>query len=181
MSRAGARARLQERMRLYLVAPGAVPESSDGDLVGAWARGAASAPAAIWDRFYPMVRRVLCRSLGPRQDVEDLVQEVFLRLYRKLPALRDPTALRGFVLSITMHVVQTELRNRWIRRWLGLSDDGTLPDVAADDPDPDHEGREALRRFYAVLDRLSAGDRAAFVLRHVEELELVDVAGALRV
>jgi len=32
-----------------------------------------------------------------------------------------------------------------------------------------------------VLDRLSAADRAAFVLRHVEELELVDVAGALRV
>jgi RNA polymerase sigma-70 factor (ECF subfamily) len=166
-------------MRLRLVAPDARPESTDADLVAAWARGSAAASAAIWDRFYPMVRRVLCRTMGPGHDMEDLAQEVFLRLFRKLPALRDPAALRSFVLSITTHVVQGELRGRWLRRWLGLARDGALPESESDQAD--HDAREALDRFYRILDRLGAKDRTAFVLRHVEEVELTDVAGALGV
>jgi RNA polymerase sigma-70 factor (ECF subfamily) len=168
-------------MRLFLVAPAKAPTDSDADadLVASWARGSAGAAAAIWDRFYPVVRRVLCRAMGPGHDVEDLVQEVFLRLFRKLPALRDASALRSFALSITTHVIKDELRGRWIRRWLGLARDGTLPDTRADDTD--HDAREALRRFYDILDRLSARDRTAFVLRHVEELDLTEVAGALGV
>jgi RNA polymerase sigma-70 factor (ECF subfamily) len=166
-------------IRLFLVGSEAMPESTDADLVAAWGRGNPSASSAIWGRFYPLVRRVLCRSMGPGQDVDDLIQEVFLRLFRKLPSLRDPAALRSFVLSIATHVVQGELRGRWFRRWLGLSSDGKLPEGTADDPD--HEAREALDRFYGILDRLSAKDRATFVLRHVEELELTDVAGALGV
>jgi RNA polymerase sigma-70 factor (ECF subfamily) len=117
--------------------------------------------------------------VGPAEDVEDLVQEVFLRLYRKLDSLRDPSSLRSFVLCITTRVVQTELRVRWFRRWLGLSSDGELPDHAAEAPDL--EARDALARFYRILDRLSAKHRSAFVLRYVEGLELTEVAGAMGV
>ena len=41
------------------------------------------------------------------------------------------------------------------------------------------EGREALDRFYKILDRLSPKHRSAFVLRYVEGLDLADVAEAL--
>jgi RNA polymerase sigma-70 factor (ECF subfamily) len=165
--------------RLYLVGSQALRDASDAELVDAFLRSDLRAPSALWDRFYPLVRRVLARAVGPGQDVEDLVQEVFLRLYRKLPALRDPSSLKSFVLSIATRVVQTELRVRWFRRWLGLFDDGELPEHAADDTDL--EAREALDRFYRILDRMSAKHRTAFVLRYVEGLELVDVAEALGV
>jgi RNA polymerase sigma-70 factor (ECF subfamily) len=165
--------------RLYLVTDDVRPERSDVELVSAFLRNEAGAPGEVWDRFYPLVRRILARAVGPHHDVEDMVQEVFLRLYRKLPTLRDPSSLRSFVLSIAMRVIQTELRVRWVRRWLGLFDDGELPDRASDDTDLD--AREALDRFYQILDRLSPKHRAAFVLRYVEGLELVDVADALDV
>jgi RNA polymerase sigma-70 factor (ECF subfamily) len=165
--------------RLYLVGSEPLREAPEAELVAAFVRGDHRASAAIWDRYYPLVRRILARAVGPGQDVEDLVQEVFLRLYRKLETLRDPSSLKSFVLSITTRVIQTELRVRWFRRWLGLFDDGELPDSAA--ASEDLEAREALDRFYKILDKLSTKHRAAFVLRYVEGLELQDVANALGV
>jgi RNA polymerase sigma-70 factor (ECF subfamily) len=126
-----------------------------------------------------MVRRILFRGLGPGQEIEDLVQEAFLRLFRKLPELREVEACRGFVVTITTRVLQSELRSRWLRRWLGLSADGTVPERA--DEGVDLEARDALARFYGLLDRLSAPQRTAFVLRHIEGLELTEVAAAVGV
>ena len=45
---------------------------------------------------------------------------------------------------------------------------------------PDTDAREALARFYKILDRVNATDRSAFVLRFMEGLELTEVAAALK-
>jgi RNA polymerase sigma-70 factor (ECF subfamily) len=152
------------------------PQRSDVELVAAFTRDEAWASAAIWERYHPLVRRILCRAAGPAADVDDLIQEVFIRLYRKLPGLRDAAALRGFVLAITTRVVQGELRSRWIRRWLRMSDDGGVPERAGEDTD--HEARAALARFYAILDGLKPRHRMVFALRCIEGLELTEVAAA---
>jgi RNA polymerase sigma-70 factor (ECF subfamily) len=152
------------------------PQRPDAELVASFLRGEAWASAAIFERYHPLVRRILCRAAGPTADVDDSIQEVFIRLYRKLPTLREPSALRSFVLAITTRVVQGELRGRWIRRWLRLSDDGAVPEPAGDDAD--HEGREALARFYAILDGLKPRHRMVFALRCIEGLELTEVAAA---
>ena len=164
---------------LTLVTRGAGEARQDSDLVAAFLREDPSASAEIWERYYPLVRRIAFRSMGPRHDLDDLVQEVFLRLFRKLPSLRDPASLRAFVLAITVRVIKGEQRLRWIKRWLGLFDDGQAPE--REGHTPDLEAREALTRFYAILGGLRPTHRAAFVLRHVEGLELTDVAAVLGV
>jgi RNA polymerase sigma-70 factor (ECF subfamily) len=165
--------------RLYSMSEKVRPAQSDADLIAGCLRGEGWATAALWERTYPLVHRILCRAVGPGQEVDDLLQEVFIRFFRKLPTLRDPGALRGFVLSIVTRVVQSELRARWIKRWLRLSDDGALPEQAGDDVD--HEARQALARFYAILDGLGPKHRTVFVLRCIEGLELVEVAQAVGV
>jgi RNA polymerase sigma-70 factor (ECF subfamily) len=164
--------------RLFLVNDVRAPHT-DADLVAGYLRGEEWAAAALWDRFAPLVRRILFRAMGPGHDIEDLVQETFLRLYRKLPGLRETDALKSFVVTIATRVLQTELRSRWFRRWLGLSDDGAVPEQAA--PGADLDARAALARFYGLLDRLAPQQRAAFVLRHIEGLELTEVSAALGV
>jgi RNA polymerase sigma-70 factor (ECF subfamily) len=173
----------EPRGRLYLVRDAAKAEPRDADLVAAYLRKDVWAPAAIWGRYYPLVRRIAFRASGPGRDVDDIVQEVFLRLFRRLPGLRDPAALRAFVLAITVRVIKGDQRVRWLKRWLGLFQDGDTPEDLDDDGRGvvDHEAREALGRFYAILDRLSPKHRTAFVLRYVENLELSDVAIALGV
>ncbi len=152
-------------------------KAEDAQLVAAALSGDDRAAEAIWDRFSPLVRSIARRSLGPSSDVSDLVQDAFLQLFRTLSELRDPLALRSFLIGITLRVIGTELRKRRVRRWLRLTDTGTVPEVAALADDP--EAREALRRLYAALDRVSDEERLVFVLRHIQGLELTEVAAAL--
>jgi RNA polymerase sigma-70 factor (ECF subfamily) len=150
----------------------------DAAVARALGEGSAAAAATVWDRYSGLVRGILRRSIGPDADVEDAVQEVFLRFFRQVGGLRDPGALRPFLIGITLHVVGTELRRRRVRRWLRLTPDGILPEPASDGDDG-REARAALRRLYAILDRLDDAGRLTFVLRHVEGMELTEVAAAL--
>jgi RNA polymerase sigma-70 factor (ECF subfamily) len=119
------------------------------------------------------------RAVGPSQDVEDLVQDVFAGFFRNIGTLRDPALLRPFLVGITLRTVRTALRKRRVRRWLRLSDDGSVPEVPS--APGDARTREAVRRLYAILDELSDRARLAFVLRHSEGYELTETATALRV
>ena len=153
----------------------------DAMLASMAAEGDAEAHTAIWDRYAPLVRGIVRRSIGPESDVEDLVQEVFLRFYRNLSLLRNPGALRSFIFAISLRVTISELRSRRVRRWLRLTDNGAQPTCARCVPPADFEAREAVSGLYTILDRLDPRDRMAFVLYHVEGLELTEVAEGLGV
>ena len=137
------------------------------------------AATLVWDRYSGLVRGVLHRSLGPGHDVEDLLQDVFVGFFKNVASLRDVGSLRPFLVGIAMRTALTELRKRSVRRWLRLTSDGVLPEVAAPDEDP--RAKEAVRRLYAVLDELSGRERLAFVLRHAEGNELTETAALLGV
>jgi RNA polymerase sigma-70 factor (ECF subfamily) len=158
---------------------GKSPGLRDSDLVAALGRGEPWAAEEVWDRYAASVRRLMGRALGPRPEVEDLTQEAFMRVFSRIGTLREANALREFVLVIAVNVLKRELRHRWVRRRVLLSDSGSVPDVEGPSSDP--EAREALARCYAILDKLGARERAAFVLRYMEERTLDEVAAALDV
>jgi RNA polymerase sigma-70 factor (ECF subfamily) len=139
--------------------------------------GDARAPREIWRRFAPLVRRIVNRGLGWNYDVEDIVQNIFLKFFEKLPALRDPEALRAFLVSISARIVRYELRRRRIRSLLVLSPSPELMEACAVSADTD--SRQALHRLHVLLGRLSVRERKAFVLRFVDGLELEETAEAL--
>jgi RNA polymerase sigma-70 factor (ECF subfamily) len=133
----------------------------------------------VWDRYHELVRGVIYRCVGPGHDVEDLVQDTFVGFFRNVATLRDGSLLRPFLVSIAIRSAKTALRKKRVRRWLQLSDDGMLPEVAVDDGDS--RAKEAVRRLFGVFDELSDRDRLAFVLRHAEGYELTETAAALGV
>jgi RNA polymerase sigma-70 factor (ECF subfamily) len=154
-----------------------LPALDDGALARALVTGHPGAGAAAWRRFAPLVRRLLARVLGPGDEIEDHLHETFVRLLRSVSDIREPSQLSSFVVGITMRVAWNELRRRRLRRWLRLTDTGALPELGADVAD--HAAREALRRLYAVLDRLDDRSRGLFVLRYVEGLGLAEISRAL--
>jgi RNA polymerase sigma-70 factor (ECF subfamily) len=144
----------------------------------AWA-GDRRAHVAIWRKYTVLVRSKIGRSIGG-QDAEDHVQEVFLRLFEYLSQLRDPTALRSFIIGITLRVAGTELRRRRCRWWLSLTPTGELPDPQpwADDGS---DMREVMGRLLAVLGKLTPHSSRVFELRYIEEKELADVAKTMNI
>jgi RNA polymerase sigma-70 factor, ECF subfamily len=155
------------------------PRDETNALVEALGRGEPWAAEEVWDRHAGIVRRLMVRALGPRPEVDDLTQEVFMRVFSRIGSLRAAGALREFVIAVAVNVLKRELRRRWVRRRVLLSKTGSVPDMEAPGANP--EAREALARCYAILDKLGARERAAFVLRYMEEATIEEVAKALAV
>jgi RNA polymerase sigma-70 factor (ECF subfamily) len=156
-----------------------IADAADLVLVGAALAGDKRAPREIWRRFAPLVRRIVRRGLRADNDVEDVVQNVFLTFFEKLPGLRDPEALRAFLVSISARTVRHERRRRRTRGLLVLSSSPERMGPCAVLADTD--SRQALYRLRMILDRLSARERDAFVLRFVGGFELEETAEALHV
>jgi hypothetical protein len=76
-------------------------DADDAILARAAFVGQVWAQREIWFRFAPMVYGLFRRVLRQRPDHDDLTQEVFLRVFRKLHTLEKASALRSFVYSGT--------------------------------------------------------------------------------
>jgi RNA polymerase sigma-70 factor (ECF subfamily) len=152
----------------------------DAVLVNLVRRGADQRAAGIlFDRYAPLVRRLLQRTLGPFHEVEDHVQETFIAFFRQLRTLKNDGAVRAFVVSIAVRTARHELRRRRVRRVLRFAPPEELSDLAGVTDGSDYESREALRRLFAILDELDTPSRLVFTLRFLEEMELMEVAVAV--
>jgi len=151
--------------------------ASDGTLAQALIAGESWAIAETWRRFAPMVLMTAERCLGSKSEAEDIGQEVFYRVFLKAATLRDPNSLRSFIYSFAIRTLRTELRRRRLHSWLLLDP----PEVPADDGyrTLDVESRDLLRRFYALLDRLTPRDRLVFILRRMESMTIEEVSSHL--
>lgn len=157
----------------------ALADADDAGLARALIAKDRAAPRVAWTRFSPLVRRILRRSLGPQHDIEDIVQDVFLCLFERVHTLRDPVALKAFIIAITVRTARYEIRRARVRRWVGLSRTAELPDLRV--VNADTSSQHALINFYQTLNRINERDRTAFVLRFVEGMEAAEVAAALDV
>ncbi|MDC0685778.1 RNA polymerase sigma factor [Sorangium atrum] len=138
-------------------------------------------PAAerrLLDAYAGLVERMLFRILGDVRSLEDLVQDVFARVFSRIDDVREPEALKAFITSVTVFVAREALRKKRRHRWLAFFASDEMPEVAAS---ADPEARQGVRAFYRALETLDADDRLAFTLRIVEGQELTEVASACKV
>ena len=148
-------------------------DPADRELVVGLVAGETWAMGETWRRFAPMVLMTARRSLGSRTEAEDVAQEVFFRVFRKVKSLRDPDSLRSFIYSFAVRVLKAELRRRKIRGWLPFRPE---PPLDFGFRTLNVEARDHLRKLYALLDRLSPRDRLAFVLRRMESMTVDEIA-----
>lgn len=158
--------------------PGERPyaHTNDETLAAEALAGRRWAQREVWYRFAPMVYGLLRRSLGARHDPDDLVQEVFLRVFRRLHTLEKPSALRSFVYSVGVRVVCEEIRHAQVEKRASARLALAAEDGVAG---ADFESRDTLLRIERILSDLEDKHRAVFVLRHVEGMDLQEIADGL--
>jgi RNA polymerase sigma-70 factor (ECF subfamily) len=127
-----------------------------------------------WRRMAPMVLTLAQRCLGSASEAEDIAQEVFYRVFRKIGKLEDPTSLRSYIYSFAVRVLKGELRRRRRRAWLSFGRSETLENVHSQPPEVD--SRDTLRSFHSLLGRLPPDDRLMFVLRSMESMTVDEIA-----
>lgn len=136
--------------------------------------------AEVYDRAFPWVWRAARRLGVPSAALDDVVQDVFLVVHRKLETFEGRSSLRSWVFGITLRVVRDRRRTAKRKPEHAMDDDAALADPSSD-PQRDALRREALHTLLKVLDSLSEEQREVFVLAELEELTAPEIADALAV
>jgi len=153
---------------------------SDGELVARARAGDRWGREALYRRYAGYLLGMVVRMLGRRDDAEEVVQDTFVAAFSELDALRDPEAVRPWLCQIAVSYVRRRLRKLKLLRALGLdrgADDATLAELASPTLTP--EGRSELALMDRALARMEGTARIAWTLRHVDGLELAEVATLL--
>jgi RNA polymerase sigma-70 factor (ECF subfamily) len=146
------------------------------DLLDGLAAGEAWAQAALFDAYCADVHRVLQWVMGVDDELQDLVQEVFLRALDATRRPSDPALLKSWLVSIAVFTARDCIRKRR-RRALFFSWLRKNP-APIEDNEIDDSGWVEVRATREVLANLKADDRIVFTLRFMAAMELGEIADA---
>ncbi len=148
--------------------------ASDHQLMRLSQQGDAAAFAQIVERWQGPVARIVSQLLGPRVDVEDLCQEVFVRVLRAGDRYRPSHAFSTWMYRIALNVAR-DFRRRQLRRPQTLATSQDLPSGALPTVDVVARGEEQ-ETIAAALAALPNEVREILVLKHFGHLSSGEIA-----
>jgi RNA polymerase sigma-70 factor (ECF subfamily) len=136
--------------------------------------------------YRPRILRFLLSSLTDRDAAESLTQECFLKAWSARHQFRGDSSLSTWLTRIAVNLMRDHLRSRSLRFWqktrgssldvMDISD--WVPDGRSS-PESLTVARDRVAAVWRAVESLSAQQRAVFVLRFVEEMELDEIAGTI--
>ncbi len=134
------------------------------------------AQEALFRRYVGPLGKVVVRLLQDRIEAEDIVHDTFVTAFSQLPKLRDPSAVKGWLMQIAVRKVHRRFRRRRLLAALGIEahQDASYEAFASEDAGPE------VRAELALIDRrlrtLPTPERIAWVLRAVEGESIKSIA-----
>ncbi|MCZ6484465.1 MAG: RNA polymerase sigma factor [Acidobacteria bacterium] len=162
---------------------------TDAQLVKATLEGEPHAFEEIVGRYQRLVFHIVYHYLGRRDEVEDLAQEVFLKVFRSLDTFDAKRPLKAWISRITANTCLDEVRKARKRK-IQL-----FADLGRDEEDrveyfyerfsqhstlSERDVQELFELLEKLMGRLNEKDKMAFVLRELEGLSYPEIAQALQ-
>lgn len=149
------------------------PVADDDEvLVGRVLRGDPGAFRELYGRHGRYVAGVVYRLMGDDAELEDIVQDTFVRAAERLPSLRAPGQVRPWLVTIAVRLAQSRLTRRRRRNWIRQQLTRAAPTVS------DPRDRAPADELYSALDQVPDKLRVPWILHRVEGCRLEDVAVA---
>jgi RNA polymerase sigma-70 factor (ECF subfamily) len=141
--------------------------------------------ADVFRDHHAFVHRVVQRLLGPGDaDVDDVVQEVFLVVLRKLGSWDGACRLTTWLYGVTWRVASSHRRRRRVRAFFSFEQGGSdFPEPADERPSPEQRSiqQQSSHEVYRVLDRLGEKKREVLILYELEGLSGTEISELLGV
>lgn len=147
-----------------------------------WVLRAQAGDREALERLLESVQQTLfgyiSKLVGERALAEDILQEVFINIYRKLGWLREPELFRPWAYRIASRESFKRLKRE--RRWSQqeVRDEAALETIPANALADEFEP-ELARQLPQLIARLSPASRAVLILHYFEELSLGEIADVL--
>ena len=152
---------------------------ADAELVGRVLQGDRSAFEALVTAHLDRVRAVAGSVVPDQEALDDVVQETFLRAYRRIGQLADARTFPAWVARIARNEAISWHRRRKRRAQVPLESLPILEDTHVDEEDGDPESEEKLRRFNAALAKLRPAYREILALKYESQLSYEQIAETL--
>ncbi len=114
----------------------------------------------LWAQTHTCLCWFIFSRVGSEEDAEDLLQDVFLRVYRQLGTVRDPQRLESWIYQITRNRIIDHYRSR--RQWADLPEDLVIKEDLAEET-AEVTSIHLLPHVCAVIDSLPEPDREALL------------------
>ena len=136
------------------------------------------------ERHQALVAGTAARMLGSNSDVEDIAQQVFIRVWKSASRYRPRAKFTTWLLKITRNLVFNELRRTKRRAQLPLqaepdAEEIPLPDEVTAAPDASLLESELQQAIENAIAELPETQRMALILRRYEDLSYEDIAEVL--
>lgn len=139
--------------------------------------GDANAFAQLYDRYVDQVFAYVLRRVGNRHVAEDLVGDVFLRAYRRLPTFEwQGVDLGAWIVTIARNRVNDHFKSARFRLERTVDQVRDEPTQGPDDPERVALAREMARTLGQALERLKDEHREVIELRFVHHLSVAETA-----
>ncbi|MDZ7343738.1 MAG: RNA polymerase sigma factor [candidate division KSB1 bacterium] len=152
---------------------------TEAELIAGCRAGHHQAFEELVKRYHPAVLRV-CVSLIGSRDVDDLVQDIFMKILQRIQTFQGKSALFTWIYEIAINHCRDELRRRKRRRWFSLQ---SLPPERVDQITIDDESvseqierSEMHRHLRRAINQLDPKYRELIVLRDFEGLDYEAIA-----
>jgi RNA polymerase sigma-70 factor (ECF subfamily) len=156
--------------------------SDEEALLSKAAAGDTASFRALYARHRGDVARLVYRMLGARNDLDDVIQEVFFQVYKSLKDFRGQSKFSTWLHRVTVNVVLMHRRSARSRPVYTEEAPGDItPDNETIGPDEDADRRERVRAFARILERLAEKKRIVFVLHELEGIspqEIAEIVGS---
>lgn len=135
--------------------------------------GERAAQRELFHALKGMVHATLYRVLGSNEHMEDLLQDVFVEIFRSLPRYRGESKLSSWAAPIAARVAYHHLRSKRARR-----DNVVVPFQlhVVGSPEDHAQHREGLQHLYRLLRRMSPEQHLAFALFTVDGRSIEEIA-----
>lgn len=159
------------------------PESTDAELVEAILAGSETAFATLVERYQDRVVRLCGRYCRDQVECEDLAQDVFLKVFRKLHTFQGDSQFFTWLYRIAVNAATDHLARASTRRLKLVEDDEAFDARTArvDDPSAPLVAAETAAAVRAIVDALPEKFRTILVLREFEDLSYTEIAEVLQI
>jgi len=126
------------------------------------------------EKLYWHVRRLV----SSHEDADDLLQEIYLKIWTALPSFRGEAQLYTWLYRIATNETLNFLRRQKVRSVLSFTSIDTAAERKIDD-DPYFDGNEAQRLLAKAINRLPEKQRVVFTLRYYDDMKYEDISEVL--
>ncbi|MBD3419459.1 MAG: sigma-70 family RNA polymerase sigma factor [Chitinivibrionales bacterium] len=155
------------------------------DLVQKCIKGDARAQQTLFSKYKDKVYSLAYKSLGPFFEIDDIVQQIFVNIFKSLPSFKGLSSFDTWIYRISAKICIDQLRKKYRKRQIQILHDSEMAEHnAVDSGDNPHEmleNQELNHQIFQALGQLSPQKRMVVTLYEMDGKTIEEIAIILKI